>query len=266
VEQPAEPPSWLSNRSIPAETDQDAGDAADEEMPAAAASETPGSAGAESPAYASASVYGHEGSYGQQDSYTESSYGQEDSYMPSSSSYGFGPESTYGAGAEASQAGAPVPPPPPYPGELAYGRGGDTSSFQSPQTRPRATVAAGHQRRANLVVARLEPWSVMKFSFLMSLVAWVVLFVAVALLYAILSGLGVFDAIQSTLAGVTSSQGSGGFNLSKYISASTILGYTMLIGAVNIVVITALSTIGSMIYNLVTHLGGGIEVTLRETD
>jgi hypothetical protein len=129
-----------------------------------------------------------------------------------------------------------------------------------------APAAAAQRRRANLVLARLEPWSVMKFSFLMSLVAWVVLFVAVALLYFALSGLGVFHAIQTTLSGVTSSQGTGGFDLGKYISASKVLGYTMLLGAVNIVLITALSTIGAMIYNLVTHLGGGIEVTLRETD
>jgi hypothetical protein len=116
------------------------------------------------------------------------------------------------------------------------------------------------------VLARLEPWSVMKFSFLISLVAWVVLFVAVALLYFALSALGVFHALESTLQSVTSSQGSGGFNLGNYVSASKVLGYTMLLGAINIVLITALSTIGAMIYNLVTHLGGGIEITLRESD
>jgi len=121
-------------------------------------------------------------------------------------------------------------------------------------------------RRAELVVARLEPWSVMKFSFLMSLVAWVVLFVAVALLYFVLSGLGVFDSIQHTLTSVTSSSSSSGMKLSAWFSASRVLGYTMLLGAINIILITALSTVGAMIYNLVTHLGGGIEVTLRETD
>jgi hypothetical protein len=127
---------------------------------------------------------------------------------------------------------------------------------------------AGHPpaRRAELVVARLEPWSVMKFSFLMSLVAWVVLFVAVALLYFVLSGLGVFDSIQHTLTSVTSSSSSSGMKLSAWFSASRVLGYTMLLGAINIILITALSTVGAMIYNLVTHLGGGIEVTLRETD
>ena len=121
-------------------------------------------------------------------------------------------------------------------------------------------------RRAELVIARLEPWSVMKFSFLMSLVAWVVLFVAVAFLYFVLSSLGVFTSIQHTLTSVTSSSGSSGANLGHWFSASRVLGYTMLLGAVNIVLITALSTVGAMIYNLVTHLGGGIEVTLRETD
>lgn len=130
--------------------------------------------------------------------------------------------------------------------------------------KPKAAAAGG--RRANLVVARFEPWSVMKFSFLMSLVAWVVLFVAVALLYYLLSGIGVFTAIQKTLQSVTSSQTSAGVNLSKWTSPSRVLGYTMLIGAVNIVLITALSTVGAMIYNLVTHLGGGVEVTLKETD
>jgi hypothetical protein len=127
-----------------------------------------------------------------------------------------------------------------------------------------ASQAAG--RRADLVVARLEPWSVMKFSFLMSLVAWVVLFVAVAFLYFMLSSLGVFTSIEHTLTSVTSSNSSSGMNLSHWFSASRILGYTMLLGAVNIILITALCTVGSMIYNLVTHLGGGIEVTLRETD
>jgi hypothetical protein len=141
--------------------------------------------------------------------------------------------------------------------------GGAALGGSSAAPRPGSQAPA---RRAELVVARLEPWSVMKFSFLMSLVAWVVLFVAVAFLFFVLSSLGVFTSIQHTLSSVTSSSGSSGTNLGRYFSASRVLGYTMLLGAVNIVLITALSTVGAMIYNLVTHLGGGIEVTLRETD
>jgi hypothetical protein len=164
-------------------------------------------------------------------------------------------------------------PVPPYPAELRHGEPATVTTqpepviaaAQVPKARPKVGKAP-QARRANLVIARLEPWSVMKFSFLMSLVAWVVLFVAVALLYYALSGLGVFAAIQRTLSSVTSSQSSGGVNLAAWTSASRVLGYTMLAGAVDIVLITVLSTIGAMIYNLVTHLGGGIEVTLKETD
>jgi Transmembrane domain of unknown function (DUF3566) len=165
-------------------------------------------------------------------------------------------------------------PVPPYPAELRHGEPATVTTQPEPavatvapvpKARPKISKAS-QARRANLVIARLEPWSVMKFSFLMSLVAWVVLFVAVALLYYALSGLGVFATIQRTLASVTSSQNSAGVNLATWTSASRVLGYTMLAGAVDIILITVLSTVGAMIYNLVTHLGGGIEVTLKETD
>jgi hypothetical protein len=162
---------------------------------------------------------------------------------------------------------------PPYPAELPpeqpapAAKPGVVAAATRVLPKPRIKSSQKKEaRRANLVIARLEPWSVMKFSFLMSLVAWVVLFVAVVLLYYALSGLGVFAAIQRTLASVTSSQSSSGVNLASWTSPSRVLGYTMLIGAVDIILITALSTLGAVIYNLVTHLGGGIEVTLKETD
>jgi len=106
----------------------------------------------------------------------------------------------------------------------------------------------------------------MKFSFVISLVCFIVLFVAVAVLYGALSSLGVFDALQKTLQNVTSSQGSAGINMSKWFSASRILGYTGLIGALNVVLITATSTVGAVLYNIASDLVGGIEVTLRETE
>jgi hypothetical protein len=139
-------------------------------------------------------------------------------------------------------------------------------TLRSPWRRRRSRRAARGGRQAQLTLARLEPWSVMKFSFVISLVAFIVLFVAVAVLYAVLSGLGVFDAVQRTIESITSSQSSTGFNLNHYLSASRVLGYTGLLGAINVVLITALSTIGSVLYNITADLAGGIEVTLKESD
>jgi hypothetical protein len=204
-------------------------------------------------------------------------YGYEPDYMP-----GYATETGYNQGMTqpVEEQAAPPPayveeqaaPPPAYPADLPTSatRSGARSTFARSLPRPKQRARARSEvvpaRRANLVIARLEPWSVMKFSFLMSLVAWVVLFVAVALLYYALSSLGVFESIQKTLASVTSSTSSSGVNLTKWTSAPRVLGYTMLVGAVDVILITALATIGAMVYNLVTHLGGGIEVTLKETD
>jgi hypothetical protein len=121
-------------------------------------------------------------------------------------------------------------------------------------------------RQAHLTVARIEPWSVMKFSFVVSLVAFVILFVAVSILYGTLSALGVFDSIQHTVENLTSSTDSSGVNAGNWFTASRVLGYTALLGSLNIVLITAMSTIGAVIYNLTSRLIGGVEVTLRETE
>ena len=149
-----------------------------------------------------------------------------------------------------------------------------TSRIPRPQQVPKRTradkkadkKASTSARQAHLMVSRFEPWSVMKFSFMISLACFVILFAAVALLYATLSGLGVFDAIQNSLSNVTSGQGTGGINISHYLSASTILSYTALLGVLNVFLITAFCTVGSLIYNLTSHLIGGVEVTLRETE
>jgi Transmembrane domain of unknown function (DUF3566) len=121
-------------------------------------------------------------------------------------------------------------------------------------------------RQAHLTVARIEPWSVMKFSFVVSLVAFVILFVAVSVLYGSLSALGVFDSLQRVVTNVTSSQDSAGVNAAKWFTASKVLGYTALLGSLNIVLITAMATIGAVVYNLTSRLIGGVEVTLRETE
>lgn len=120
-------------------------------------------------------------------------------------------------------------------------------------------------RKAHLQIARFEPWTVMKFSFVMSLVSFVVLFVAVTVLYMVLSGLGVFDSISEAINETTRSPGQTS-DAGDWFSAGRILGYTALLGAVNVLLITALATVGSVIYNLAAEFVGGVEVTLKEAE
>jgi hypothetical protein len=176
--------------------------------------------------------------------------------------------STAAASAQAAQPVAPTAPPrtaarpPQYspPGSKGFTATAATATARRSKAPRRAP------RQAQLTVARVEPWSVMKFSAVVSVAAFIVIFVAVAVLYAVLSSLGVFDSLQHLVNTVTSSKGNGGTNIRGWFSAARILSYTALLGSVNIVLITAMATIGAVIYNLISRTIGGIEVTLRETD
>jgi Transmembrane domain of unknown function (DUF3566) len=161
---------------------------------------------------------------------------------------------------------APKAPKPPKPAKPAKPAKAAKQPKITAEQRPAMNGAKPAARRAHLTVIRLEPWSVMKFSFMISLVGWVVLFVAVAALWWVLSKLGVFHSIEGSVSNLTSGKDSAGVQASNWFSASRVLGYTMLVGAINVILITALATVGSVVYNLVTHVAGGIEVTLKETD
>ncbi|CAL9487702.1 hypothetical protein SUDANB121_03186 [Nocardiopsis dassonvillei] len=133
-----------------------------------------------------------------------------------------------------------------------------------------AGKASLSSRKAHLTVSRVEPWSVMKFSFVVSLVCFIVLFVAIAVIYATLSMLGVFDELTNMINALLEGEGGGedelGLNPAAWFSPGRVLGYTGVVGALNIVLITALSTVGAMVYNLVADLVGGLDITLSEAE
>ncbi|GAA2297937.1 DUF3566 domain-containing protein [Nonomuraea roseoviolacea subsp. roseoviolacea] len=141
--------------------------------------------------------------------------------------------------------------------------------LSSSSSKKKSSSGARLPRKAHLVLRRIEPWSAMKFSFVVSLVCFVVLFVAVAVLYGVLNALGVFDSIVDLVNQL--GQGEQGqtalpIDIASWFEPVRILGYTALIGAVNVVLITALSTLGAVIYNVASDLVGGVEVTFSEAE
>jgi hypothetical protein len=185
---------------------------------------------------------------------------------PGTSPYGPA-ESLYGP-SEVSQPSPPPPSgaPPPVVGRIGQAR--TTARTRPGRSAAGKDVTGKTPRKAHLQVSRFEPWSVMKFSFIMSLVCFVVLLVAVTVLYVILSGLGVFDAISSTINDLTREQGAkeGGLDAGRWFSFARVFGYTALVGALNVLLITALATVWAVIYNLAADFAGGVEVTLKEAE
>ncbi|MEH1124610.1 DUF3566 domain-containing protein [Micromonospora sp. CPCC 206061] len=128
-----------------------------------------------------------------------------------------------------------------------------------------ASAASRGPRRARLNVKRIDPWSVMKFSFAVSLVLFIVVIVATSVLYLALDAMGVFESVNSSLTDLVSAGGGEGGSTFR-ITAKGVIGTSALIGAVNVVLFTALATLGAFIYNVCADLVGGIELTLAERD
>jgi hypothetical protein len=119
-------------------------------------------------------------------------------------------------------------------------------------------------RRTNLQLQRLEPWSVLKLSLVLSVAGFLVWMVAVGVLYGILAGMGVWDQINGTYSDLTSASNTQGGT--QLITGGWVFGTALIVGLVNIVLMTALATVGSLIYNIAADFVGGVEVTLSEPD
>ncbi|WP_419996558.1 DUF3566 domain-containing protein [Streptomyces boninensis] len=121
-------------------------------------------------------------------------------------------------------------------------------------------------RKARLRVAKADPWSVMKVSFLLSIALGLCTIVAVAVLWMVLDAMGVFSTVGATLAEATGSEGSTGFDLESFLSLPRVLLFTAVIAVIDVVLATALATLGAFIYNLSAGFVGGVEVTLAEDE
>lgn len=117
--------------------------------------------------------------------------------------------------------------------------------------------------RASMQIRRIDPWSTLKVSLLLSVALFFVWMITVAFLYLVLGGMGVWAKLNSNVGDLLNNASGSSAEL---VSSGTIFGGAFLIGLVNIVLMTALATIGAFVYNLITDLIGGIEVTLADRD
>ena len=159
-------------------------------------------------------------------------------------------------------------PTPPRGTQLPPGAATGTGA-PAPAGRPAAGPAApasGRTRRARLRVARTDPWSVMKVSFLLSIALGVVTVVGVALLWMVLDTAQVFSSVGGTVKQATGTDQNGGFDLQSFLSFGHVMTFTALIAVIDVVLLTALATLGSFIYNTAAGMTGGVELTLAEEE
>ena len=158
-------------------------------------------------------------------------------------------------------------PPPPEPVAPASSTRAASAGPRRPTPRPAVgrpddgpARPAGKARKARLALKRIDPWSVFVFSLIAALLLGVALVAAVAALYAVLDSLGVQSSVNQLFDEVT---GGGDGPL---ITGRRVIGGAAVLAALNVVLLTLLATLGSLLYNLCASFTGGVEVTLGERD
>ncbi len=136
------------------------------------------------------------------------------------------------------------------------------ASYADPRQAGTGSMAAVGPRKVRLTVARVDPWSVLKLSFLLSVALGIVLVTASVVLWSVLDAMGVFTAINTELRNIGSAKTE--FDINQWVGLGRVVSLSTVIAVVNVLIIMALSTLGALLYNLASSLVGGLQVTLAD--
>jgi hypothetical protein len=130
------------------------------------------------------------------------------------------------------------------------------------ETATRTAPAPGRTgpRRVRVTIRRVSPWSVLKFSLLFYFCIMLVVLLGLVILYSILSSMGFIDVLERLGPGVGFGDPGGNFE----IDGRYLLRTAFVIGLISSVLWSAFTVFVVFLYNLISDLVGGIEVTLSE--
>ncbi len=117
-------------------------------------------------------------------------------------------------------------------------------------------------RKVRLAIARIDPWSVMKLAFLLSVAAGIMIVVAAWVFWYAMNDLGVFTSIDEMIKEIVGPESE--INLLQFVERDRIIALATIVAVVDVVLMTALATIGAFLFNVTAALVGGINLTLTD--
>ncbi len=120
----------------------------------------------------------------------------------------------------------------------------------------------GAPRRARVLVSRIDPWSVLKIGFLLSIAIGIMTVVATYVVWHVLDGQGLFILANDWIVQLFTEPQN--INLMQFFELNKWMSAAILLAVVNVVLLTALSAIAAFLYNAVSSVVGGVYVTLTD--
>ena len=125
-------------------------------------------------------------------------------------------------------------------------------------------VPSGAPRRVRLAVSRVDPWSVMKLSFLLSVAVGIMIVVATVAAWTMIDSLGVFASADQLIREILGAESADKLNVMQYFTFERFVSGATLVAVIDVVLLTALATIGAFLYNITAALVGGLHLTLTD--
>jgi hypothetical protein len=133
----------------------------------------------------------------------------------------------------------------------------------APATPPPATPAkrgfrkGKSSRQARVVVRKVRPWSVLKVSFFFYLCVWGVIVGAMVILYGVLAAIGALDSVEKLIRELFADK-------TFKINGDWLFSRGIMIALAMVVLWTLINVFVALLYNLISDVVGGVEVTLSE--
>src|SRR5688500_10073122 len=131
---------------------------------------------------------------------------------------------------------------------------------ERPQRKAQSTATAPARRPAGrqikVAVRRINPWSVLKFSLVFYLCLMLVIVIGMSILFMVVDALGIIDEVEEFMSSL--------WEANFEVNSGFLLRMLVLIGIISVALWSALTVLFAFLYNLISDLIGGIEVTLQE--
>jgi hypothetical protein len=164
----------------------------------------------------------------------------------------------------------PTPPPPEGARTLAPALEGETAvvlpggvEVKAKPVRERSKRDRDQDKtRANL--SYISPLSAMKISFLVSIALGIAFVVAVFIAWEWLDSKAAFEQVDLMIAQLVGENRPPQLEILQYVERGRIMAGAAIVAVINVVILTAISTLLAVAYDIIAVLVGGVHVTLRE--
>lgn len=167
----------------------------------------------------------------------------------------------------------PAPPPRPSSDETetrSVTAGAGVARLKSIRNKAATTVSEADlaaakaigPRKVRVLISRLDPWSALKIGFLLSIALGIMFMIAIHILWSALNSMGTIDLVNDWVQRLFTTEQE--VNILQFLNYGKVMSAALLVAVTNVVLISGLSVIGAMLYNVVSRVVGGVYVTLTD--